>query len=146
MRKLAVDFSQFYFEPGASYHFSGRFLSQLQRRISRKMLPSEKFSKEYSNVCKLCFYIDASAKIDKGIVRFTDYDARRTEAEFRLILPYSASDRIPKRRTASGVKHLVDTLGMFFRKFDMNVPEEWCKTEIVALFLDNFESYVYDNR
>lgn len=146
MKKLSLDFGQFYFEPGTAYHFSGRFLSQLQRKISRKMLPSEKLLKKYPNILELCFYIDASAKIEKGIVRFGEYNVRRAEAELRLILPYSASDRIPKRRAASGVKHLVDTLSEFFNKLDMNVPEEWCKTEIVKLFLDNYESYVHDIR
>ncbi len=146
MKKLALTFSQVYLEPGAAYHFSGGFLSQLQCRISRKMFPSEKLLKKYPNILEICFYIDASAKIEKGVVRFGEFDTRRAEAEFRLILPYSASDRIRKRRAASGVKHLIDTLSDFFKKLDMNPPEEWCKTEIVKLFLENFESCVYDIR
>jgi hypothetical protein len=144
VKKLTINFGQLYLEAGVSYSFNGKFLSELEQRISRKLCVTEKLLKKFPTVQRLCFRIDASTKLEKGVVRIGEFIARRAEAEMRLILPYAASDRNKKRRSASGVKHLVDTLGVFFKKLDMDVPEEWCKAEIVELFLENYESYVYD--
>lgn len=142
MKKLRISFSQFYLEPGASYHFSGRFLSELQRRISRKVLPSEKLLKKYPSAGKLVFDLDASAKLKRG--KICGADVSSSEVELRLVLPYSSLDRNRKRRHASAVKHLVDTIEGFFKSFNMETPESWCKSEISQEFLEQFETNVYD--
>lgn len=144
MKKLFVVFGQIYTEPGAAYHFSAKFLSELERRISRKMIPSEKLLKKYPGVERLCFDINASTKLRNGKVRLGDFDIGRAEADFGLVLPYSASDRIWKRRSASGVKHLIDTIELFFKGFNLDVPETWDKAEILELFNHHFEDYVHN--
>jgi len=144
MKKLTFSFGQVYLEPGAAYSFSPKLLTELERRISRKLYPSEKLLRKHPNVEQLLFHINASVKLKKGVVRFGEFYPRQAEAQYSVVLPYSALDRNRKRRTASGLKHLVDAIENFLKGFQMSVPEAWCKAELLEQFLQQFESYVYD--
>jgi len=142
MKKLIVTFYVFYLEPDAAYPFNGKLISELQRRISRKSLPSETLQKKFPGVERISFWFSASRKLKHGVIRHAKYSRTSKEAEFQLTLPYSSKSRGWKRITAFGLKHAVSTIENFFVSLELDVPESWNKADILEMFSQAPESFV----
>lgn len=143
MKKLIVTFTQCYLEPGASYSFSNELIAELQRRISKKFVPSDQFLMEYPAAGSLDFGITASSKVKKGKIHFGEFDRKSKEHQFGLCLPYSSGDKIWKRRSICGLRHLIDALDEFVSRYGMDVPDKWNQREVIELVDQDFERYFY---